>query len=168
MPPLGYNCYAVSHGQGELKAPMKRSIHFPFMLLLSALFVLRVAAQLVQAVHEVSFLPPFDAWQGSATPYPMLLGAQVVIMAILAVVLWCMKAGIISPRPWKYWACFVLGGIYFLVMAFRFVAGLTFLSEIQWFASVLPTLFHIVLASLILIFGHYLYTLGKQAGKHSA
>ena len=101
---------------------MSYRIHFNLMLLLSVLFVLRVAAQLVQALHEVPFLPPFDAWQGSSTPYPALLGAQVVIIAILAVVLWRVRAGLISPSPWKYWTCFVLGGIYFSVMAFRLMA----------------------------------------------
>ena len=147
---------------------MERSIHFRLMLLLSALFALRVAAQLVQAVHEVSFLPPFEAWQGSATPYPALLGSQIVINAVLAVVLWRIKAGLVSPRPWKHRACFVLGGIYFSVMAFRLIAGLTFLSENAWFASILPALFHIVLASLILIFGHYLFTLGNATCRNTA
>lgn len=165
MRPVGYNCYAVSHRQGEFKAPMKRSIHFQLMLALSGLFVLRVAAQLVQAVHEVSFLPPFDAWQGSPTPYPALLGAQLVIIAVLAVVLWRIKARGIAPRPWRHRTCFVLGGIYLLAMVFRLIGGLTFLSETQWFSVTIPTLFHIVLASLILVLGHYLFTLGKEAGQ---
>ena len=131
------------------------------MVFLAFLFALRVAAQLVQATSEVPFLPPFEAWQGSATPYPALLGSQAVILAATAYVLWRMKAGLVTSRPWKYCACFVLGGIYFAVMAFRLVAGLTFLADSEWFAASLPALFHIILASLILVFGHYLFTLGS-------
>lgn len=132
------------------------------MLLLSALFVLRVAAQLAQAVHEVPFFPPFEAWQGSSIPYPLLLVFQVVIITVLTVVLWRVKTGSFSPRTWQHRSCFALGGTYLCVMAFRFIAGLTFLAEYDWFSKSIPTLFHIILASFILIFGHYLLTLGKR------
>ena len=146
---------------------MSRLCHFPLMLLLSGLFVLRVAAQLVQAVHKVPFLPPFEVWQGSTTPYPVLLEFQAGTIAVLIVVLWSVKAGAISPRPWKHQACFALGGIYFSVMAFRLIAGLTFLAEDEWFSKSIPALFHIVLASLILTFGHYLLTVGKGSANES-
>ncbi len=140
---------------------MNRRPHLWLMLFLSALFALRVLAQLAQAVGEASFLPPFEAWQGSGIPYPALLGSQAVILAAIAVVLWRMRSGAVSPRPWKHRACFALGGIYLAVMAFRLIAGLTFLEHSEWFAAALPALFHIILASLILIFGHYLLTLGN-------
>ena len=146
---------------------MGRRRHLHLMLFLSGLFALRVAAQLVQAVREVPFLPPFEAWQGSATPYPVLLGFQAVIIVTLAVVLWQVGKDTISPRPWKYWTCFALGAIYFAVMVFRLIAGLTFLAEKEWFASSIPALFHVILASLILVFGHYLLTLSKDKMKES-
>lgn len=142
--------------------------HFLLMLLLSGLFALRVAAQLAQAIHEVPFLPPFEVWQGSSLPYPALLGFQAGILAVLAVVLWRVKTNAISPRAWQYQACFVLGGVYFTVMAFRFITGLTLLSENAWFASSVPALFHIILASLILVFGHYLLTLDNHRANESA
>ena len=114
---------------------MGRRRHFPLMLLLTGLFALRVAAQLVQAVHQVSFLPSFEAWQGSNIPYPALLGLQACIVCVLVVVLWRVKADAIAPRPWKHQACFALGGLYFALMAFRLIAGLTFLTEYAWFAK---------------------------------
>lgn len=126
------------------------------MLLLASLFVLRVLAQLVQAVREVPFLPPFETWQGSATPYPVLLGVQAGVIAALAGVLWWVRADAIDPRPWKYRACFVLGGAYFAVMGFRLLAGLTFLADHAWFAKSVPALFHLVLASFVLTLGMHL------------
>ena len=141
--------------------------HFPVMLLLSGLFVLRVAAQLVQAVHEVTFLPPFEAWQGSATPYPVLLGLQAIIIAVLIVVLWRVRTDAISPCPWKHRACFALGGVYLAIMTFRLVAGLTFFAEYEWFARSIPALFHVILALLILTFGHYLLMLGNDRARES-
>ena len=142
---------------------MGRRYHHPLMLLLSGLFALRVAAQLVQAVYEVPFLPPFEAWQGSAIPYPALLLLQAIVVAVMFGVLWRVKTGAISPSPWKHQACFALGGVYWAVMTFRLIAGLTFFAEYEWLARSVPALFHIILATLILVLGHYLLTLGKES-----
>ena len=146
---------------------MNRRPHLYLMLSLSVLFALRVLAQPVQAVYEVPFLPPFEAWQGSGLPYPVLLGSQVVILALIVLALWRVMRGTITPRPWQYLGCFAFGGVYLAVMAFRLVAGLTFLSENEWFSSGIPALFHVILASLILTFGHYLLTLGHGKGHKS-
>lgn len=130
---------------------------FWILLLLGGLFVLRVLAQLVQAVHPVSVLPPFEAWQGSATAYPVLLSAQIAIVVILASVLWGVGTHSVSPQRWKYRACFASGGVYFISMAFRFVAGLTVFSDVTWFSRTIPAFFHIVLATFLLTFGLYIY-----------
>ena len=56
--------------------PSLHSRYLPWLLALTVLFVQwRVLAQAVQSVGRspVAFLPPFDAWQGSALPYPLLL-----------------------------------------------------------------------------------------------
>ena len=131
--------------------------YFRVLLLLGGLFVLRVLAQLIQAVYPVSVLPPFDVWQGSATAYPVLLSAQIAIVVILASVLWGIGTNSVSPRRWKYRVCFGFGGVYFITMAFRFVGGLTALSDITWFARTLPAFFHMVLATFLLTLGLYIY-----------
>ena len=138
--------------------------YMPWMLTLAALFVLRVLAQAVQWVGPVPFLPPFDTWQGSGLPYPALLTSQVLIIALLARALLVMRSRSIRPASWKHRACFVLGGAYFAAMAFRLLAGLTFLSDVGWFADSLPALFHLVLAAFVLLFGHYVYSAGRDAG----
>ncbi|MDE2801746.1 MAG: hypothetical protein OXK21_02550 [Chloroflexota bacterium] len=135
--------------------------YLPWMTALTLLFVLRVIAQAVQWVGPVSFLPPFDAWQGSGLPYPALLASQLAIVALLVWTMLVVRADAVQPAPWKHRACFVLGGVYFGVMAFRLAAGLTFLADAAWFSAPLPALFHVVLASFILLFGHYLYRRGK-------
>ena len=137
--------------------------HLFWMLLLTGLFVLRVLAQLVQAVHGVPFLPAFETWQGSATPYPVLLALQAGVVVVLAGTLWRVRADAIDPRPWRYRACFVLGGAYFAVMGFRLIAGLTFLAEHAWFAESLPALFHLVLAAFVLTLGMHLR--GRAVGE---
>ena len=138
--------------------------YLPWMLALAALFVLRVLAQAVQWAGPVPFLPPFDTWQGSGLPYLALLASQVIIIALLARALLLVQRNAVRPATWKHRACFVLGGAYFAAMAFRLVAGLTFLSDAEWFAESLPAFFHLVLATFVLLFGHYVYSAGRDAG----
>ena len=137
--------------------------YFPWMSALAGLFVLRVLAQLILAIHPLAFLPPFQAWHGAVLPYPLLVASQVAIMLVLGSVLWRVRTDAISPRPWKYRMCFTLGGIYFAFMAFRLLAGLTFLAENPWFSKSLPAFFHVVLATFVLMLGHYIYKRGAAA-----
>ena len=138
--------------------------YLPWMLALAALFALRVLAQAVQWAGPVPFLPSFDSWQGSGLPYPALLASQVLIVALLARALLVVRSGSVRPASWKHRACFVLGGAYFAAMAFRLVAGLTFFSDVEWFAQSLPAFFHLVLAAFVLLFGHYVYSAGRDSG----
>jgi hypothetical protein len=113
-------------------------------------FVFRVAAQIVQAWRPVAWLPPFEAWHSGALPYPALVTAQVVIIAIA---LWCIATilrGGMRPDRRAGATLRALGWIYAAVMAARLVLGLTVLRQIRWFDSPLPSLFHLVLAAMVL------------------
>lgn len=55
------------------------------------------------------------------------------------------------------------GGIYFTTMLVRLVLGLTILSTNRWFSSILPTMFHLVLASYLLVYGHFHFRYGATA-----
>lgn len=131
--------------------------YYPWMLALAGLFLLRVLAQLIQALHPVAFLPPFEAWHGAVLPYPLLVFSQVLILILLLAIIWRVRHDRIEPRPWKHLGCFLFGGLYFSIMAFRLFAGLTFLAAHPWFAKSLPAFFHLVLASFLLLLGFYLY-----------
>lgn len=122
---------------------------------LSLAFGGRVLAQAVQRWGPVSFLPPFDDFQGSGLPYPVLLGAQVLILAIVAVVLIRMHRGkgLISPR--LIIPVTVFSALYFVVMAVRLVLGLSVLSDSGWFSTWVPTVFHLVLASMLMLIAAY-------------
>ncbi len=131
-------------GAPELAGPA------PLALLLAA-FLFRVLAQLVAAVAPTGALPPFAAWQGSALPYPLLLAAQGAIALGMAwAVLRRARGGRVVPARWR--RPVLLGAlVYFGVMAFRFVAGLSVLAAVPWFAAALPAVFHMVLATFLLL-----------------
>ena len=122
---------------------------------LSLAFLARVVSQAVQNWAPVSFLPPFDDFQGSGLPYPALLSAQIAILVLLVVMVSRMhrgksliSRGLIAPVV-------VAGGVYFAVMAVRLVLGLSVLSHSGWFSTWIPTVFHLVLASLIMLIAAY-------------
>ena len=120
-----------------------------------ALFVFRVLAQLVQSSYPVSFLPPFEAWHSGALPYRALLGIQLLIIAYCAQVVRKFRSNTVTPSSKTAKICITLGGIYFFVMLFRLTAGLSFASDHLWLGVLIPTLFHLVLASFLLTVGFF-------------
>jgi hypothetical protein len=126
-----------------------------FALLLAA-FVVRVGAQLIQALAPTPELPAFERWQSGALPYPLLLASQAIIIAAGVWATWAMWSGRPEPEPRLGRVMVWIGWVYLVGAAFRFFAGLTFLSHIAFFDVQLPGFFHIVLASMILIFAAHL------------
>jgi hypothetical protein len=113
-------------------------------------FLFRVLSQLIQAWRPVAWLPPFEAWHSGALPYPILVTAQALI---IAVVLWCiaaLMAGDLQPAAGLGRVLQALGWLYFAVMAARLVLGLSLLRHIRWFDAPLPSAFHLVLAAMVL------------------
>ena len=130
--------------------PAARGRHAALLSLLLLAFLFRVIAQLVQAWRPIVWLPPFDAWHSGALPYPVLVIAQVLIVAVA---LWCIvgiASGSQRANPRAGAILRVLGWIYAVVMAARLVLGLTVLHAIRWFDAPLPSMFHLVLASMVL------------------
>ena len=91
---------------------VRSSRHAALMIVLSALFTLRVAAQALQRWWPQDGLPPFDAWQGSSLSYPLLLSMQVLIVAAMCRVGWRTLRGTttVSGRAGRWLAG--LGAIY--------------------------------------------------------
>ncbi len=123
------------------------------ILILGVVFLGRVAGQFIQVVAPVEFLPPLERWQGSNLPYPALFAAQVGILVLIAWVYRRVAAGrrVMSPR--MAGPVIALGAVYFGVMAIRLVLGLTVMADIKWFASPIPTSFHLVLATTVMVIG---------------
>ena len=120
---------------------------------LSVGFLLRVIGQAVQRWLPQPWLPPFSEWQGSAIPYPGLLAAQIVILGILAFVLKHMAQGRQVMGQRTSHAVISAGVVYFAVMAIRLLVGIFWLTESQWFTAWISTSFHLVLASIMMMWG---------------
>ena len=119
------------------------------------LFLGRVLIQLWQAWRPVGWLPPFESWHSATLPYPALVAAQVVVLALGAWSTWGIGSGRISAQPRVGRVLLVLGLIYFLSMAARLLLGLTLLHDIHWLDAPLPSVFHLVLATYLLVLSRF-------------
>ena len=132
------------------------------LLVLALVFVFRVAAQFFQAFDLVSFLPPFDDWYSGALAYPFLLASQLIIILILVKTTWALYAGKVVPSHSYGRVLIIIGGSYFSVMLGRLLLWLFYFSNHSWFGATIPAVFHLALASFIIVFGHYHFYLGTK------
>ncbi|HEX5007309.1 MAG TPA: sterol desaturase family protein, partial [Hyphomonadaceae bacterium] len=101
-------------------------------------------------------LPPFSAWQSGTLPYPVLVLSQFAIIVASTWAIIAISRGKLGPSPRIGLLVLVAGILYFSFMAFRLVAGLTFLKDSPFFGVILPAVFHLVLASMLIIVGLHL------------
>ena len=134
----------------------------PWLWLLLGLFTIRVLAQPIALHVDTPLLPRFESWHSGLLPYPVLVLTQVVVMLWLARTAWAFTTGAIAPRSRFGVVTMTLGGVYFAAMVMRLLLGATVLTDARWFASPLPTVFHLVLATYLLLFGHFHWRYGSD------
>lgn len=114
--------------------------------------------QLLTAVVDVSFLPPFERWYSRLIPYSLLLPPQVGLLALMVMIVrnflrgrgffisLTFRTGLIIKR---------LSYLYALVMVTRYVVTMTLHPELRWLTGTTPIWFHFVLASFLFTLGHF-------------
>lgn len=121
-----------------------------------ALFAFRVIAQAEVLLLEPAWLPDMDAWYSGLLPYPLLLPAQIVILALMAVVAWNprVRRGLFArAHPRTAGALRVLALVYFLAMAARLIWIVETHGFEYWREGAIPVAFHWVLALFLLVSG---------------
>lgn len=131
------------------------------MWLLATLFAFRVSAQLLVLHYPELPLPSFEQWHSEVLAYPVLVIFQLAILFLLGVLSYRVISNQVIPNTKKGKRLLILGAIYFIVMFVRLAISLTpihlsaiyfpELSDISWFQRPLPSFFHLVLASFLLI-----------------
>jgi uncharacterized protein len=134
----------------------------PWLWLLLGLFTIRVLAQPIALGVDSPMLPRFESWHSGLLPYPVLVFTQVLIILWLARTAWLFITGAVSPRSRFGVVMLAVGGVYFGAMMMRLVLGATILSHDRWFASPLPTFFHLVLAAYLCVYGHFHWRYGSD------
>jgi hypothetical protein len=125
---------------------------------LLGLFGLRVLGQVLVAFLGVNWLPPMPEWYSGLLPYPLLLPAQIILIALLAKVCLDFSRGrgfFVVPR--QEFGRYVLwfGYLYLGVMLLRYPIRMYLHPEARWFGQTIPIFFHWVLASFVIVFARY-------------
>ncbi len=132
------------------------SRHYAFVLfVLTCLFAFRVIAQLLQGWSPVSFLPPYEAWHSGALPYSLLVSVQGAILIVCLRIVWGLWKGSLTPSKQKGTILFGLGSLYLLAMCVRLFVGLAIAPNHYWWGATVPTLFHLVLASFVILYSRF-------------
>lgn len=127
----------------------------PVLWLLTALFSMRVAGQVVVALRRPSWLPPMHDW--NLVTYRVLLPVQLVMLALMTWidVSFSASAGPPVERTEAFgWALIAFSAVYAGAMAVRYVVRMRRRPAARWFGGTIPIVFHLVLAT-------YLYALGS-------
>jgi hypothetical protein len=129
--------------------------HGGWLWALLAVFLVRVAAQPLAALSSWGWLPPFDAWQSGALPYPALLAGQLVLAGLMGWTAHRVSRRRTAPRPELGRALGLAAGVYFAVMLARLVLGATTARGHWWLDAPLPTVFHLGLAAYLGVYAHF-------------
>ena len=146
-----------------------RIVPLRYPLLLGActlLFILRVFGQILVAVREVGFLPPFEQWYSGLLPYPLLLPVQIAMIAVMLKIVGDFARGdgyFVNLQPLVGRILIGLGCVYFLGMVVRYVMTMVLHPELRWFTGTIPIWFHMVLATFIFTLGEYQVRRGRAA-----
>lgn len=138
---------------GSINATQPAAIA-PILWLLTGLFVLRVAGQVLVALHPRAWLPPM--WQWNLIPYSILLPIQIVFIIVMVWInmAFTTASGIAAIKSSGSGnLLIVFSVVYALVMAIRYGVRMRRRPDQRWFGGTIPIVFHFVLAS-------YLFTLG--------
>src|SRR5882757_9772275 len=73
--------------------------HAIWLIVLLALFIFRVSAQLLQWTFPVSWLPSFATWHSATLSYPVLVGTQIVIIVTAVWLIRGLLRNAIVPKP---------------------------------------------------------------------
>jgi hypothetical protein len=135
--------------------PLEAASIVPVLWLFTALFVLRVAGQVLVAIRPRQWLPPMQQW--NLVPYRILLPIQLVFIAVM---LWIdlaftLETGLSTARnPGFGHFLIAFSAVYALAMPLRYMVRMYRRPGERWFGGTIPMVFHIVLAA-------YLYVLGR-------
>lgn len=143
--------------------------HYAWLLTtLLFLFFLRVLGQVLVAFFGVKFLPPMEAWFSGLLPYPELLTSQILIIFLYGKICLDFARGhgyFVTPRPRLGINLVKFGWFYLGVMIIRYVIRMGLYPRERWTGGSIPIFFHWVLASFVLVLGHYHWRSANPASR---
>ncbi len=123
---------------------------------LSAAFGLRVLGQALVMRRSLRWLPPMEQWQSGILPYPALLASQLAILGTQIAVIrrvpeFSGGSRLAGPLRW-------FGRLYAGTMVVRYIVSMARHPERRPFGKTIPIVFHLVLATWVMVLASLLRT----------
>ena len=128
------------------------------LLVLTLLFALRVAGQVLVALFGPPFLPPMEDWYSGLIPYPILLPIQILILLLMLKINADMARGtgfFAVPRIFLGTPLRWFSFLYFTSMIVRYILTMAWVPRNRWFVGTIPIFFHLVLAGYLFTVSRY-------------
>jgi hypothetical protein len=120
------------------------------------LFTLRVAGQVIVMARGPRWLPPPHQWYSGLIAYPYLLGFQLVFIGVMTSMILGIDpgSGPFGPPSRGFAAfCVAFSVPYYGFMIYRWVFRVLRNPARRWYDTLIPIVFHCVLATFLLIYG---------------
>lgn len=129
------------------------------LLVFEGLFALRVGGQALVASRAPRWLPPMPEWYSGVVPYPRLVAIQIAMLAGMTLVAALVAGGLpglVGGRELLGTTLVAIAWVYAGSMVVRYIVRMWRLPEARWTGRSIPIVFHVVLATWLLILGSYL------------
>ena len=133
-------------------------VYIPLMWACVVLFMFRVLGQVYVAVYTPRWLPPMQEWYSGLLPYYLLLPAQLLVFALMAIVAYDYtreEGNSFVTDGLKGKIIIGLAIAYFSAMASRYAITMVRYPRRRWFGGTIPIVFHCVLAAFLLMVGSF-------------
>jgi hypothetical protein len=133
-------------------------MHGRALAILTLLFALRVLGQALVVFFSVGWLPPTEHWFSGLIRYPILLGIQLVMLAVMVKIasdIWRGGGFFAKPRPGCCRFLVACSILYAASMILRYILTMAYRPEMRWFGGTIPIFFHFVLAAFVYTWGKF-------------
>jgi hypothetical protein len=124
-----------------------------YLLVLTALFVLRVVGQVVVLLWRPGWLPPMEQW--NLVPYRLLLPIQLLFLAAMGAIIAGLLVDDADRNPGFGRLAIGISLVYAASMAVRYGVRMYRRPAQRWFGGAIPIVFHLVLAAFLFAWGRY-------------
>jgi hypothetical protein len=138
---------------GAMRGSPSAAEAVPLLWLFTALFVMRVIGQVLVALKPRSWLPPMVQW--NLVPYPVLLPTQLLLILLMVWINLAFMHGAPAASPGLGRGLLAFSAVYAAAMPVRYAIRMTRRAEERWFGGTIPMVFHVVLASYLLVLGRF-------------
>jgi hypothetical protein len=124
-----------------------------WLWVLTGLFLGRVVGQVLVVLGLAPSLPPMREWQSGLLPYPLLLLAQIGLLAVMTRI--NLNRAFAPGGHWRN-KLLIFGIVYAAAMIARYFISGALHPERRWLPpGVLPVFFHLVLAAYVLTLSRF-------------